>query len=124
MIDLRIQNKILKRIVEDEKEHFENFYLRIVNGWEKPLEYCCICEPLFSEDGHLYGAKIKISLGHSKLLSIIHLYHELKHARMYVRYKGMNEEFFKNEKNNFLSEKKIDLYSYLKTVKFLLSLLF
>jgi len=85
----------------------DDFLVEVKLGWGKPFEYCCICIPLASGYKGLYGVEIKINEEHSLEEAILHLLHEMHHAKQYSE-----------NKNPRFAEIRADFYALRKFLKF------
>ena len=103
--------KILQELIKTYKKDMgfpEDFEIHIREGWPKPLDYCCICIPEY-ENGRIKGVTIKINSTHGLKRGILHLLHEISHAKDF--YEGRSGKF---------REIKADLYSFLHFPSFYL----
>jgi len=116
----RVDGKLLNLAIQREGQEFDDFYVEVVRGYEKPFEYCCVCCPLFSGYGGLYGAQIRIGESHSALAAVVDFFHESKHAQDYKKFKGMSKAEFDVKVDGMPREWQATIYSYWRLVKFLM----
>ena len=103
--------EILRKVVRIEKRKMnipEGFAIEVYEGYPKPFEHCCKCEPIESMDKRVVGARIKINYEHSLLGGIYDLLHEIKHGEGF--YLGKN-----------VPEIVADIYAFRKIWKYILS---
>lgn len=117
----KIDNQLLTEAIKREAGNFDNFYVVVKKGRAKPMNYCCDTTAIFSDDGKLCGAVIRIDETHDPITTTIHYYHESYHADKHKEQKGVDINNFR-EDNRRLRHQIASIYAYSRFFKLLLLL--